>query len=102
MLAKNKDDMKAKVQEEVTAQFAAFMQNYGKTAIFANAGAVLPNVHPIESAPPTMPFLQVLGFHSGGANLPESEPSPALVPEPSHHSTDHDMRDPSPSPPHSP
>ena len=79
MLAKNKDDMKAKVQEEVTAQFAAFMQNYGKTAIFANAGAVLPNVHPIESAPPTMPFLQVLGFHSGGANLPESEPSPALA-----------------------
>ena len=98
MLEMQQIDINKKVEEAL--QHA--LQNMGGAAVFPNAGPVLHNVQPIDSAPPTSRLLQILGSPSGGANLPESEPSIASVSERSHHSTDQDMRDRSPSPPQSP
>ncbi|KAG0574643.1 hypothetical protein KC19_VG279300 [Ceratodon purpureus] len=80
----------------------AILAELQAATLFPNAGLVLPNVQPIGSALPTSRVLEILGSPTGGAKLPESDPSPAAVPEPSHHSTDQVMRDRSPSPPRSP
>ncbi|KAG0504380.1 hypothetical protein KC19_N037900 [Ceratodon purpureus] len=90
------------IEKTVQAALQSVLQGMGSATLFPNAGPVLPNVQPIGSALPTSRVLEILGSPTGGAKLPESDPSPASVPEPSHHSTDQVMRDRSPSPPRSP
>ncbi|KAG0596341.1 hypothetical protein M758_UG245100 [Ceratodon purpureus] len=90
------------IEKTVQAALQNVLQGMGSATLFPNAGPVLPNVQPIGSALPTSRVLEILGSPTGGAKLPESDPSPASVPEPSHHSTDQVMRDRSPSPPRSP
>ncbi|KAG0597313.1 hypothetical protein M758_UG327500, partial [Ceratodon purpureus] len=90
------------IEKTVQAALQNVLQGMSNATLFPNAGPVLPNVQPIGSALPTSRVLEILGSPTGGAKLPESDPSPASVPEPSHHCTDQVMRDPSPSPPRSP
>ncbi|KAG0556428.1 hypothetical protein KC19_11G053000, partial [Ceratodon purpureus] len=90
------------IEKTVQAALQNVLQGMSSATLFPNAGPVLPNVQPIGSALPTSRVLEILGSPTGGAKLPESDPSPASVPEPSHHSTDQVMRDRSPSPPRSP
>ncbi|KAG0594496.1 hypothetical protein M758_UG082500 [Ceratodon purpureus] len=90
------------IEKTVQAALQNVLQGMSSATLFPNAGPVLPNVQPIGSALPTSRVLEILGSPTGGAKLPESDPSPAAVPEPSHHSTDQVMRDRSPSPPRSP
>ncbi|KAG0574488.1 hypothetical protein KC19_VG265500, partial [Ceratodon purpureus] len=75
------------IEKTVQAALQNVLQGMSSATLFPNAGPVLPNVQPIGSALPT-------------SRSPD--PSPAAVPEPSHHSTDQVMRDRSPSPPRSP
>ncbi|KAG0594754.1 hypothetical protein M758_UG106300, partial [Ceratodon purpureus] len=93
---------KIDIEKTVQAALQNVLQGMSNATLSPNAAPVLPNVQPIGSALPTSRVLEILGSPTGGAKLPESDPSPALVPEPSHHSTDQVMRDPSPSPPRSP
>ncbi|KAG0594345.1 hypothetical protein M758_UG069000 [Ceratodon purpureus] len=93
---------KMDIEKTVQAALQGALQGISKSAIFPNAGPVLSNVQPIGSAPPTPRVLEILGSPTSGAKSPMSDPSPASVPEPSHHCTDQVMRDPSPSPPRSP
>ncbi|KAG0578117.1 hypothetical protein KC19_5G206400 [Ceratodon purpureus] len=90
------------IEKTVQAALQNVLQGMSSATLFPNAGPVLPNVQPIGSALPTLRVLEILGSPTGGAKLPESDPSPASVPEPSHHSTDQVMRDRSPSPLRSP
>ncbi|KAG0562160.1 hypothetical protein KC19_9G122500, partial [Ceratodon purpureus] len=90
------------IEKTVQAALQNVLQGMSNATLFPNAGPVLPNVQPIGSALPTSRILEILGSPTGRAKLPESDPSPASVPEPSHHCTDQVMRDPSPSPPRSP
>ncbi|KAG0573035.1 hypothetical protein KC19_VG143100 [Ceratodon purpureus] len=79
---------KMDIERTVQATLHGALQGIGNAAIFPNASPVLPNVQPIGSAPPTSRVLKILGSPTGGAKLPESDPSPASVLEPSHHCTD--------------
>ncbi|KAG0596240.1 hypothetical protein M758_UG236000 [Ceratodon purpureus] len=76
------------IEKTVQAALQNVLQGMGSATLFPNAGPVLPNVQPIGSALPTSRVLEILGSPTGGAKLPESDPNPASVPEPSHHSTD--------------
>ncbi|KAG0593715.1 hypothetical protein M758_UG013400 [Ceratodon purpureus] len=96
------EQQKMDIEKTVQAALQGALQGISNTAIFPNAGPVLPNIQPIGSAPPTLRVLEILGSPTSGAKSPMSDPGPASVPEPSHHCTDQVMRDPSPSPPRSP
>jgi hypothetical protein len=93
---------KMDIEKQVQAALQSALRGLSNAALFPNAGPVLPNVHPLGSAHPTPPVFEILGSPTSTARMPESDPSPAAVAEPSHHCTDQVMRDPSPSPPRSP
>lgn len=99
-IASHQENLAATVAASVAAQMETFMKSLAN--MFPAAAAVNPSLHPVVQETPASHFQPQSGSPSSAAEDQLVAEVPSSTPEPSHQSPDVRMRDPSPSPPHSP
>lgn len=99
-IASQQESLAATVAASVAAQMDMFMRNIAN--MFPNAAAVNPSLHPVPQETPTTQVQPQSASPSSAADDRFVADVPSSTPEPSHQSPNVHMRDPSPSPPHSP